>query len=146
MYLFAQAFNCWPGSPEGCLPVGLTLFQSYVVLAVLVVGLMIPAAPGMIGTFQAGVKLGLSLFLPAAVVNGKGVAYANVMWLCQTFQQIGLGVILMSLGQVSFRDVASKLGKENGSSAAPEEPFPLKQSVARGVRSFGDGPGFGDPP
>src|SRR5262249_4975741 len=120
MYLLSHAFYCWPGSPEGCAPLQLTLFQSYVVLAVLVVGLMIPAAPGMIGTFQAAVKLGLSLFLPAAVVNSKGVAYANVLWLCQTFQQIGLGVVLMSLSQLSFRDVAGRLEKEEASPATSE--------------------------
>jgi hypothetical protein len=73
---------------------------------------MIPAAPGMIGTFQAAVKLGLSLFLPASLVHSKGVAYSNVMWLCQTTQQIGLGLILMSLANISFRDVAGKLSKE----------------------------------
>ena len=38
----------------------LTLFQGFVVLWVLVVGLMIPAAPGMMGTFQAGLRVGLS--------------------------------------------------------------------------------------
>jgi uncharacterized protein (TIRG00374 family) len=117
MYILAHAFDC-SGATDGCVPMNLTLFQSYVVLSVLVVGLMIPGAPGMIGTFQAGLKLGLSLFLPAALLNGKGVAYANVMWLCQTAQQIGLGVILMSLGNVSFRDVAGKLSTEGEPPAA----------------------------
>ena len=90
----------------------LTLFQAYVVMSVLVVGVMIPAAPGMLGTFQAAVRVGLSLFLPASVVNGSGMAYANVLWLCQTLQQVGLGLVLMSLGHLSFKDIASKLGKE----------------------------------
>src|SRR5262249_57910616 len=65
-------------------PFQLPLFQSYVAMGLVVVGVMIPAAPGMVGTFQAAVKLGLSIFLPAAVVNGPGLAYANVLWLCQT--------------------------------------------------------------
>ncbi|WP_434380011.1 lysylphosphatidylglycerol synthase transmembrane domain-containing protein [Melittangium boletus] len=89
----------------------LTLFQAYVVNCVLVVGVMIPAAPGMMGTFQAAVKVGLSLFLPASVVNGSGLAYANVLWLCQTVQQVGLGVLLMSAGHLSFRDLAGRLNK-----------------------------------
>jgi hypothetical protein len=79
---------------------------------------MIPGAPGMIGTFQAGVKLGLSLFLSPAVLNGTGVAYANVMWLCSTGQQVLLGVVLMGLGSVSFREIAGKLGME-GELATP---------------------------
>jgi hypothetical protein len=90
----------------------LSLFQSYVVMSVLVVGVMIPAAPGMLGTFQAAIHVGLSLFLPASVVNGSGLAYANVLWLCQTVQQVGLGVLLMSMGHLSFKDIAGKLDKE----------------------------------
>jgi uncharacterized protein (TIRG00374 family) len=100
MWVLARAFN-----------VGLNIFQGYVVLAVLVVGLMIPAAPGMVGTFQAAVKVGLGLFLPAAVVSGRGLAYANVMWLCQTLQQIGIGFLFMSLSHVSFQDVTKNLGE-----------------------------------
>jgi hypothetical protein len=76
---------------------------------VLVVGVMIPSAPGMIGTFQAAIRIGLALFLPASVVTAKGLAYANVAWLCQTGQQVFLGVIFMALGHLSFREVAGKL-------------------------------------
>jgi uncharacterized protein (TIRG00374 family) len=100
MWVLAKAFG-----------LELSIFHGYVVLAVLVVGLMIPAAPGMVGTFQAAVKVGLGLFLPAAIVGGKGLAYANVMWLCQTVQQIGLGFLFMSLSHVSFRDVTTHLGE-----------------------------------
>ncbi|MGZ3460445.1 MAG: lysylphosphatidylglycerol synthase transmembrane domain-containing protein [Archangium sp.] len=97
----------------------LSLFQAYVVMSVLVVGIMIPAAPGMVGTFQAAVKVGLSLFLPASVVNGSGLAYANVLWLCQTVQQVGFGVVLMSLGHLSFKDIAGKLDKEERAPSLP---------------------------
>lgn len=97
----------------------LTLFQAYVVMSVLVVGVMIPAAPGMAGTFQAAIWVGLSLFLPASVVNGDGMAYANVLWLCQTVQQIGFGVVLMSLGHLSFKDLAGKLDKEGQQASMP---------------------------
>ena len=97
----------------------LSLFQAYVVMSVLVVGVMIPAAPGMVGTFQAAVKVGLSLFLPASVVNSSGLAYANVLWLCQTVQQVGFGVILMSLGHLSFKDIAGKLDKEQQATSVP---------------------------
>jgi uncharacterized protein (TIRG00374 family) len=107
----------------------LTLFQSYVVMSVLVVGVMIPAAPGMLGTFQAAIKVGLSLFLPASVVNGSGMAYANVLWLCQTVQQVGLGVLLMSLGHLSFKDIAGKLGKEQQVTSVPSDKEQQATSV-----------------
>jgi glycosyltransferase 2 family protein len=102
MAVLSQAFSA----------TSLSLFQAYVVMSVLVVGVMIPSAPGMMGTFQAAMKVGLSLFLPASVVNGSGLAYANVLWLCQTVQQVGFGVALMSLGHLSFKDIAGKLNKE----------------------------------
>lgn len=116
MALLARAFGCL-GADAACQPMTLTLFQAYVTMTVLVVGLMIPAAPGMMGTFQAATKVGLSLFLPAAVVNQSGLAYANVLWLCQTAQQIGFGLILLSVGHMSFRDIATKLDKEGEASA-----------------------------
>jgi uncharacterized protein (TIRG00374 family) len=119
MAVLALAFDC-SGAVAGttCQPLGLSLFQAYVILGVLVVGVMIPAAPGMAGTFQYAVKVGLSLFLPATVVEASGLAYANVMWLSQLVQQIGLGLVLMSMGHMSFRDIAGKLDKE-GEAAAP---------------------------
>jgi uncharacterized membrane protein YbhN (UPF0104 family) len=117
MALLSRAFSCAGVADGTCQPMSLNLYQGYVVMTVLVVGLMIPAAPGMMGTFQAATKVGLSLFLPAAVVNSSGLAYANVLWLCQTAQQVGLGLILLSLGHLSFRDIATKLDKEGEASA-----------------------------
>ena len=119
MAVLARAFDCSRAvAGSACQPLELSVFQAFVVLAVLVVGLMIPAAPGMMGTFQAAIKVGLGLFVPAAVVNGSGLAYANVMWLAQTVQQVVLGLLLMSLGHMSFRDIAGKLDKEDSAPAA----------------------------
>ncbi|MBJ6765800.1 flippase-like domain-containing protein [Myxococcaceae bacterium JPH2] len=115
MMMLARAFDC-SGAAAGamCQPLNLSLFQAYVVLCVLVVGLMIPAAPGMLGTFQAATLVGLSLFLPPAVVNAGGLAYANVLWLAQTVQTVGFGLLLMSLGHLSFREIAGKMGPDGG--------------------------------
>lgn len=111
MSLLARAFDCSGTSDPSCQPLNLTLFPAYVVLAVLVVGSMIPAAPGMMGTFQASIKVGLALFVPATVVNASGLAYANVLWLCQTVQQVVFGLLLLSAAPFSFRDLAGRLGK-----------------------------------
>lgn len=119
MSLLARAFEC-SGADPMCQPLSLSAFQGYVVMCSLVVLLMIPAAPGMMGTFQAGVKLGLTLFVPAAIANSKGLAYANVLWLSQTSQQILYGLVMLSLSHLSFRDVAGKLSQEARDAAAPE--------------------------
>jgi uncharacterized protein (TIRG00374 family) len=68
---------------------------AYAVLGVLVVGVMIPAGPGMVGTFQAAVVLGLSLFFSASAVGTRGNAYANVLWLAQLAQQTAFGLAFL---------------------------------------------------
>lgn len=102
----------------------LSLFEAYVINCVLVVGVMIPAAPGMLGTFQAAIKVGLSLFVPGSVVAGAGLAYANVLWLCQALQQVGIGVVLMSVGHLSFRDIAGRLNKEQQAQEQAQDDGP----------------------
>jgi glycosyltransferase 2 family protein len=108
VYWGLNGFGMWLVASRG-FDLPLTLFQGYVLLGVLVVGVMIPAAPGMMGTFQAAVRVGLALFLPAELVRGPGLAFANVLWLCQTGQQILFGLVFLSLDKVSFRDVAGGL-------------------------------------
>ncbi|HTN52844.1 MAG TPA: lysylphosphatidylglycerol synthase transmembrane domain-containing protein [Anaeromyxobacter sp.] len=65
------------------------------VLGALVVGVMIPAGPGMVGTFQGALVLGLGLFAPAAVVATHGVAYANVLWAAQLGFQMAIGLFFL---------------------------------------------------
>lgn len=119
MAMVARAFDCTSGGVAVCQPMSLTLFQGYVVLSVLVVGMMIPAAPGSAGTFQAAILIGLAVFLPDSVVRSSGVAYANVLWLTQIAQQVIFGMILMVLSRQSFRELAGKLNEE-GKSAGLE--------------------------
>jgi glycosyltransferase 2 family protein len=71
----------------------LRLLDAYTVLGVLVVGVMIPAGPGMVGTFQAFVVGGLSLFVGDA--GDRALAFANVLWLVQLLHQVLLGVMFL---------------------------------------------------
>jgi uncharacterized protein (TIRG00374 family) len=106
--MLSQAFACESSVP-GCVPMSLTIFQAFVVLGVLIVGLMIPAAPGSAGTFQAFIVLGMAVFLPQEVVNSSGIAFANLLWVTQIGQQIIFGLVLMTLSQRSFRGITGKL-------------------------------------
>lgn len=99
--VLAQAFDC-AGETGACVPLRLDVFQSFVVMGVTVLGGMIPAAPGQAGTFQAGVKVSLSLFVPAAVLNGTGLAFANVMWLATMLHQVALGLLMLTRGTVTL--------------------------------------------
>ena len=69
------------------------LVDAYTVLGVLVVGVMIPAGPGMVGTFQAAVAGGMSLFFPGH--GERAFAFANALWFVQLAQQTGLGLVFL---------------------------------------------------
>src|SRR5262249_10165623 len=77
------------------------------------------------------VKLGLTLFLPVAVVNGPGLAYANVLWFCQVAQQILLGVVFLSIDQLSFRDLAGRLDREDRTASTPSWVLQLRVEPAQ---------------
>jgi uncharacterized protein (TIRG00374 family) len=64
-------------------------------LGVLVVGVMIPAGPGMVGTFQGALVLGLTIFAPPEAVATRGTAYANVLWAVQLAQVTGVGLAFL---------------------------------------------------
>lgn len=100
----------------------LSAFEGYVIMCVLVAGLMVPSAPGMVGAFQAATKVGLGLFIPAAMVSAQGLAYANVIWLTQTMQQILLGLVFMSMSQMSFRDLTHNMSDRPAAQPEPESP------------------------
>ncbi len=68
---------------------------SVTLLGVLVVGVMIPAGPGMIGTFQGAIVLGLGLFATQEAVATRGTAYANVLWAVQLAQQTTFGLVFL---------------------------------------------------
>jgi glycosyltransferase 2 family protein len=112
MSLLAGAFDCSHAQGLACTPLTLNLFEGFVVLGVLIIGMMIPAAPGSAGTFQFSVLLALGVFNTQAVVNSSGVAFANVIWIFQMAQQIAFGLYFMFRSQLSFREIAGNLQKE----------------------------------
>jgi uncharacterized protein (TIRG00374 family) len=91
MALLARGFGIRLGATE-----------ALAVLGALIVGVMIPAGPGMVGTFQAATVIGLSLFVPRAVVDVHGQAYAHVLWASQLAQQTVLGVAFLFSRHVSL--------------------------------------------
>ncbi|WP_176062431.1 lysylphosphatidylglycerol synthase transmembrane domain-containing protein [Anaeromyxobacter diazotrophicus] len=74
----------------------LSVAASALVLGTVVLGVMIPAGPAMVGTFQAGVVAGLSLALPAFELGARGVAFANVLWGAQVGLQVAMGLLFLA--------------------------------------------------
>jgi glycosyltransferase 2 family protein len=73
----------------------LGIVESCALLGVLVVGIMIPAGPGMVGTFQGAIVIGLALFAPKEMVATHGTAFANVLWAVQLTQVTALGLFFL---------------------------------------------------
>jgi uncharacterized protein (TIRG00374 family) len=111
--VLAGGFDC-AAATGTCAPLSLDLYQAFFVLAVMVVGTMIPLAPGSAGTAQLAMVIALSLFFPEHVVNSSGVAWANVHWLVWLGHQILFGLIMLVVSHVSFRAIAGELRSGEG--------------------------------
>ena len=95
---------------------GLTPLMLAVILTIQIVGVMVPAGPGMVGTMQFFTQAGLSLFA-ADGFSAHGAALANTVWLLQFADQCALGLIFLLAGHVSLKGLL-------GASAALDEDAP----------------------
>lgn len=84
MYLLARLMN---------LPIPLT--GAFAAMAFTGVLITLPNAPGLVGQFHAGIVLALAAYLPAAVLNSAGGAYAVVLHGIQFVWYIGLGFVAL---------------------------------------------------
>ena len=106
----------------------LGLVDAYTILGVLVVGVMIPAGPGMVGTFQAAVVGGLSLFHPAA--GERGLAFANVLWLVQLAQQVGVGLVFLFSRHIQLARLLAAPGEVENGLEQEEEQYRREDAIA----------------
>jgi hypothetical protein len=74
-------------------------------LAVLVVGIMTPAAPGFVGTFQFFLNEGLKLYLPAVALGAVALAFALVMNVIQLVIQVGAAFPFFAGLNLRFADI-----------------------------------------
>src|SRR5262249_18551905 len=70
----------------------ISLGAAYATMAFTGVVLTLPNSPGLVGQFHAAIKLGLLGYLPASVVNARGMAYAIVLHGLQTLWYVGVGL------------------------------------------------------
>jgi uncharacterized protein (TIRG00374 family) len=130
MQLLARGFGFELGPIAAC-----------TLLGILVVGVMIPAGPGMVGTFQGAVVLGLSLFAPQALVATSGVAYANVLWATQMGQQVALGVPFLFSRHIQLGRLFAAPGAVEAGLEAEEDEYRAEEGGATGSRPSSDDPG-----
>ena len=73
----------------------ISLGAAFVIMAFTGVVLSLPNSPGLVGQFHAAIKLGLTAYLPKAVVNSSGMAYAIVLHGIQTLWYIAGGLLAL---------------------------------------------------
>ncbi len=112
MNVLARGFGLQLGVVESC-----------AVLGVLVVGVMIPAGPGMVGTFQGAILIGLALFAPKDVVATRGTAYANVLWAAQLAQVTALGLFFLFSRHIQLRRLTGAPGAVGAGLEAEEVEY-----------------------
>jgi uncharacterized protein (TIRG00374 family) len=116
----------------------LSLVQACALLGVLVVGVMIPAGPGMVGTFQGAILIGLGLFAPSETVHTRGMAFANVLWAAQIGQLVLFGLIFLPSEHIKIAqlfaaptEVSDELEEEEVGYRAEEGRPPAKPDGER---------------
>jgi uncharacterized protein (TIRG00374 family) len=97
LYWGFNGLGMWLLARQMGLPI--SLGAAYATMSFTGVVLSLPNSPGLVGQFHAGIKLGLLAYLPAAVVNSRGMAYAIVLHGLQTIWYVVVG--LLSLPAVS---------------------------------------------
>lgn len=95
LYWGLNGFGMWLLAREMHLPI--SLGAAYVTMAFTGVILTLPNSPGLVGQFHLAIKMGLLGYLPAAVVNTRGMAYALVLHGVQTVWYVGTGLLSLPL-------------------------------------------------
>jgi hypothetical protein len=91
IYWGTNGVGMWILAVKMGLPI--SLGAAFTIMAVTGVVLSLPNSPGLVGQFHAAIKLGLAAYLPIAVVNAGGIAYAIVLHGIQTVWYVGTGLV-----------------------------------------------------
>jgi hypothetical protein len=118
MMVFANGFDCSGATQAGCHPLHVDLFQSFFLLCVIIIGMLIPAGPAGAGTTQAALIIGLGVFFEPELVNSSGVAFSIALWVVQVLQQVLLGLFYLVRSHASFSAIAGKLNAEQRDGSA----------------------------
>jgi uncharacterized protein (TIRG00374 family) len=93
IYWGVNGFGMWLLARGMELPI--SLGAAYVVMSFTGVVLTLPNSPGLVGQFHAAIKAGLLAYLPAAIVNSRGIAYAIVLHGVQAVWYVAIGLCCM---------------------------------------------------
>lgn len=87
----------------------LSFGQAVGVMGVLAIGILLPAGPGLFGSFQLAVSLALQLFFASEIVNGVGSIYVFLLFTVQAVGIVLAGVIPLLTLRVKLVDLMPRL-------------------------------------
>jgi len=87
----------------------LPLIAAYAVTLIIALGVMIPAAPGFIGTYHSACITGLALY---SIPKAAAMSYAIVLWFLQLIPTVAIGLVLLPSQKISFSALIKKEGGE----------------------------------
>jgi uncharacterized protein (TIRG00374 family) len=122
LYWGTNGFGMWLLAVKMGLAISFT--AALTTMAVTGVVLSLPNSPGLVGQFHAAIKLGLSAYLPIAVVNSTGIAYAIVLHGIQTIWYVGTGLacwLAMSTSAAGRRPTLAEAVLESNRAAEEAE-------------------------
>lgn len=103
LYWALNAMGMWVLAVGCGLP--LTPAHGVAITGVLAIGILLPAGPGLFGSFQLAVSTGLKLYVADALVGEQGAAYVFLLYLTQAIVITVFGLVPLYKLDVSLSDV-----------------------------------------
>lgn len=117
VYWGANAVGMWWLARAFDLPI--PIWGGFGLLAVLVVGIMLPAGIGFLGNFQLFLGEGLRLYLPVSQIAAGGLAFALVMNGIQLLLQVGIAIPFLLRQGMGLRGLVALQQEAEAASPAP---------------------------
>lgn len=103
-WLVMQGFNFSVGFPA---------YTSFLLVALVCLGIAIPSSPGYIGTFELSTYFSLNIANPA-ITMGEALSFALILHLMQILPIIFVGLIFLWVGNVRLSDYTKRKEVEEG--------------------------------
>jgi glycosyltransferase 2 family protein len=118
LYWFSNAAGMWLLAIGCGLPA--TIGHGVAVMGILALGILLPAGPGLFGSFQLAIASGLRLYFPESTVGSEGAVYIFLMYSVQAVAITLTGALPLYFIDVRIRDLLRT--PEDAANLAGEEP------------------------
>ncbi len=128
LYWTLNAFSMWVLALGCGLPI--SFVESIAIMGVLAIGILLPAGPGMFGSFQLAISAGLACYVAPEVVASQGSAFVFALYLMQALVVSLCGIVPLYRMHLNMADVIDGEGGSAPGVAAPNENLPPPGSAA----------------